>query len=190
MHDGGPGQAAPSGFVGWYTRIMMSIGASAMAAILIIMMVQVVARYVFNASLIWAEEICRYILVWITFLFIGLAFQRGELVTVDILTIKLSAKAQFILKSIVSIPVLAFLVLMVINSYDFFGRFHMQTIPAVDFIWESITGHAAGVSILWVYHSVTIGCTLLVVHILVSLVAEARALVRMRDEPPSTQITG
>jgi TRAP-type C4-dicarboxylate transport system permease small subunit len=106
------------------------------------------------------------------------------------LTIRLSARAQFILKAIVSIPVLVFLVLMVINSYDFFGRFHMQTIPAVDFIWESITGHAAGVSILWVYHSVTIGCSLLIVHIVLSLIAEARGLLRLRDEPPSTQITG
>jgi TRAP-type C4-dicarboxylate transport system permease small subunit len=188
MHDGGRDQAGQSGFVGWYTRIMMSVGAAAMAAILIIMMVQVVARYVFNASLIWAEEICRYILVWITFLFIGLAFQRGELVTVDILTIRLQPIARFALKAVMSVPVVVFLVLMVINSYSFFGRFYMQKIPAIDFIWESITGHAAGVSILWVYHSVTIGCALLVVHIVGSLIAEGRDLVRQRRAPPSTQI--
>jgi len=190
MVDDGPGKPEPTGIVGWYTRIMMSLGAASMLAILTIMMVQVVARYVFNSSLIWAEEMCRYILIWITFLFIGLAFQRGELVTVDIVTVRLTPRQQFILKLIVTLPVLVFLTLMVINSYSFFSRFHIQTIPAVDFIWESITGHTAGVSILWVYHSVTIGCALLLLHIIVSLVAEGVALVRHRDEPPANEITG
>lgn len=190
MHQGDT-EPAPSGFSGWYTRIMKGLGAVMMAAILIIMMVQVVARYGFNSSLIWAEEMCRYILIWITFLFIGLAFQRGELVTVDILTIRLSPRQQFFLRAIVSIPMLVFVWLMIANSYDFFGRLSAQTIPGFDFIWQSITGDEgarAGVSILWVYYSVTVGCTLLFIHIVVSLIIEGRDLWRARHGSPGTPI--
>lgn len=181
MHDGEPTESAPAGFVGWYMVIMKGVGAAMMGTILCIMVVQVIARYVFNASLIWAEELCRYILIWITFLFIGLAFQRGELVTVDALTMRLSHRAQYVLKAVVTIPVLIFLWLMVTNSYAFFSRFAIQTIPAMDFIWQALgLGESANVSILWVYYSVTVGNALLFVHIVVSLLAEGRVLFMAR----------
>ena len=177
MHDVDQTDSPPTGVIGWYTVIMKGIGATMMGAILVIMVVQVIARYVFNASLIWAEELCRYILIWISFLFIGIAYQRGELVTVDAVTMRLAPKAQYGLKVAVTIPVLIFLWLMVTNSHAFFGRFAVQTIPAMDFIWQALgIGESANISILWVYYSVTIGSALLIVHIAVSLVAEGRAL--------------
>jgi TRAP-type C4-dicarboxylate transport system permease small subunit len=156
---------------------MHALAGTSMAVIVIIMVVQVVARYVFNASLIWAEELCRYILVWMTFLFIGTAFQRGELITIDVFTLRLAPRPRFALKAAVSVPVLIFLALMVTNSYSYVGNFGNQMIPAVDFIWMSITGgRTADVSIQWVYHSVTVGSGLLFAHILFSLVAEGREL--------------
>lgn len=69
-----------------YGTVMGHIAATSMAVLVVVMVVQVFARYVLNASLIWAEELCRYILVWMTFLFIGIAFQKGEFVIVDVLT--------------------------------------------------------------------------------------------------------
>jgi TRAP-type C4-dicarboxylate transport system permease small subunit len=47
-----------------YRRLMRFLAGTSMLAIVVIMVVQVFARYVLNASLIWAEELCRYILVW------------------------------------------------------------------------------------------------------------------------------
>ena len=41
---------------------MRFLAGTSMLAIVVIMIVQVFARYVLNASLIWAEELCRYIL--------------------------------------------------------------------------------------------------------------------------------
>lgn len=178
----------PVGFIGWYSRIMNALAGTSMAFIVVIMVVQVVARYVFNASLIWAEELCRYILVWMTFLFIGIAFQRGELIAIDVVTQKLPARPKFALKVAVSIPVLIFLALMVTNSYSYVGNFGNQMIPAVDFIWMSITGgRTADVSIQWVYHSVTVGSGLLFLHILAALVVEGRALFYPVE---SSQISG
>jgi TRAP-type C4-dicarboxylate transport system permease small subunit len=184
MHDGDQTDGPPTGFVGWYIAIMKGIGATMMGAILVIMVVQVIARYVFNASLIWAEELCRYILIWITFLFIGLAYHRGELVTVDAITMRLTPRAQYLLKAVVTIPVLIFLWLMVTNSHAFFGRFAVQTIPAMDFIWQALgIGESANISILWVYYSVTIGSALLIAHIVVALLVDGRDLLLPRGGP-------
>ena len=54
--------------------------ARTMLAIVVIMIVQVSPATCFNASLIWAEELCRYILIWQSFLFIGIAYHQGELI--------------------------------------------------------------------------------------------------------------
>jgi TRAP-type C4-dicarboxylate transport system permease small subunit len=161
----------------WYTRIFEIIGGSAMLIIVVVMAVQVLMRYIFNASLIWAEELCRYLMVWISFVLVGLAFQRGELVTVDLVAKALSPRARFILKLVASVPLLAFLYFVTTAGYTFANRMSMQSIPALDFIWSSIAGRdkTADVSIFWVYVSVAIGAVLLTIHIVVELVLEGRA---------------
>ncbi len=184
MDNGEGDSASRGGIIGIYFAVMRGIGAILLGAILVIMVAQVVARYVFNDSLIWAEELCRYLLIWITFLFIGLAYERGELVTIDAFTMQLPPKGRFALRLFIAVPCLAFLWLMTTNSISFFGRFTMQTIPAADFIWQALgLGDAAHVSILWVYYSVTIGCVLLILHILASLVVEGRMLFFERSRP-------
>ena len=159
-----------------YDGLMRFLAGSSMGLIAVIMLVQVVARYVFNSSLIWAEELCRYILIWQTFLFISMAFRAGELVAVDILTMHLGPRVLFALRLIVAIPIVIFLGLMIKNGYAFASRFSHQTIPALDFIWTSLTGRNAGLTIIWVYISVAIGMALLLMHFVISLIVDARAL--------------
>jgi TRAP-type C4-dicarboxylate transport system permease small subunit len=179
-------QASRRGAIGWYNRILDSLAALLMGAIVVIMVVQVFARYVLNDSLIWAEELCRYLLIWITFLFIGIAFQRGEFIAIDVLPQALTPRWRFVLKLLVTIPVLIFLWLMVTNGYAHATRFSAQTIPAIDFIWSSLTGARANVPIVWVYISVPIGSALLILHMIVSLVFDARdVFAKSREAAPA-----
>jgi TRAP-type C4-dicarboxylate transport system permease small subunit len=163
---------APHPLIAAYDGIMRFLAGSSMLLITVIMLVQVVARYGFNASLIWAEELCRYILIWQTFLFISMAFRQGELVAVDILTLVMPPKALYALRLLVAVPIAFFLILMVKHGYDFAGRFTRQTIPAVDFIWMSIAGRPAGLTVIWIYMSVA----LLLIHFLISLFVDGKAL--------------
>lgn len=159
-----------------YERAMRFLAGSSMLLITVIMLVQVVARYVFNASLIWAEELCRYILIWQTFLFISMAFRQGELVAVDILTFLMPPKVLYVLRLLVAVPIAIFLGMMVKYGYDFAGRFSRQTIPAVDFIWMSVAGRPAGLTVIWIYMSVAVGMALLLVHFVISLFVDGKAL--------------
>ena len=45
-------------------------------AIVLVMLLQIVRRYVFNASLTWSEEFCRYCFIW--FMFIGYSYSIYE----------------------------------------------------------------------------------------------------------------
>jgi TRAP-type C4-dicarboxylate transport system permease small subunit len=162
----------------WYVRTMEALGASMMLIIVVVMAVQVLTRYAFNSSLIWAEELCRYLLIWMSFLMIGLALQRGELVAVDLVTGALPPRWRFGLKVLASIPVIIFLGVLVYYGATFATRMSVQTLPAFDFIYSAIAGgeDTADISVFWVYISVPLGCALLIVHILISLWLEARIL--------------
>ncbi len=185
-----PASTARTGPLGWYVRAMRVLAGTSMLTIVVIMTTQVVARYVFNASLIWAEELCRVLLVWQTFLFVGLAYQRGELVAVDVLPELLRPKLRLALKIVVSIPVLAFLWLMAVNGYDYASRFHNQVIPAVDFISMSVSGEGLGVSVFWVYVSVCVGSALLGLHVLASIVGDALEVLAGRAAPSTLHPLG
>lgn len=60
----------------------------------VIMGVQVCARYLFNFSLSWTEEITRYLFVWSGFLSIAFATQRGIAIRLEQLTEKMSARMK------------------------------------------------------------------------------------------------
>lgn len=52
-----------------------------LAVISIVMMLQVIMRYVFNASLTWAEELCRYAFIWSAFVSIGFTIREKSILT-------------------------------------------------------------------------------------------------------------
>ena len=166
-----------------YLRVMRFLAGTSMLAIVVIMITQVIARYVFNASLIWAEELCRYILIWQSFLLIGIAYHQGELIVLDMLPAKLSPSARLLIRLIVALPVCYFLYLMVRHGIVYAGRFNAQTIPAIDFIWTSLVGKPAHVPIFWVYVSVPVGCAILLAHIVAGLVNDALALMTSKRSP-------
>lgn len=173
-----------------YISTLRFLAGATMLTIVAIMTAQVVARYLFGSSLIWAEELCRYILIWQTFLFIGLAYSKGELVAVDIVPLMLSPRWRLALKALVSIPILVFLWLMMVNGFDYSTRFGHQIVPAVDFIFMSLIGRGVGLSIFWVYVSVAIGSALLALHIIASLVLDWRQLPNAPRKPAPTEAEG
>ena len=164
----------PGGLLGWYFKALVAFAGLSTALIVGIMLVQIVARYGFNSSLIWAEELCRYILVWQTFLLIGIAYHQGELAILDLLSGHVSPKIRFLIRFLVYIPVAWFLYLLIKHGIVNANRFSRQTIPALDFIWNSLTGKPAGLTVFWIYIAAPVGCAILLAHLVFGLIDEAR----------------
>lgn len=167
-------QAFLTRIVAVYLRSIRLLAGLCMALIVGIMIAQVFARYVIGDSLIWAEELCRYLLIWQTFLVLGLAYSKGEFISLEFLPAALSPRNQWILRAIMAVPILIFLGLIAWHGYDFSSRFDRQTIPALDFIWTSLTGEALGLSIRYVYVSVTVGLVLMGLHVIAELILSFR----------------
>lgn len=158
---------------GLYERIMQLLAGTSTGIIVVVMVVQVIARYVFNSSLIWAEELCRYVLIWQTFLFIGYAYYRGELVALDLISAKTSPRLYLAIRLLTAIPISIFLYVIIKAGIGHALRYQAQIVPAFDFIWMSLTGNELKVPIFWIYVAAPVGCTILLVHFLGRLIRDA-----------------
>ena len=159
-----------------YARAVTFAASAVMLAIVGIMLANVFYRYVLSDAIIWAEDIARMLLVWMTFLFVGAAFARGEMVAVELVTSRLTPR----LRGACLVPAyalcVAFLAVLVWYGWRFANLSSAQTIPAMDHLWKAISGAAAplNASIFWLYVAVPFGCALLAVHMLGALIAELR----------------
>lgn len=65
-----------------------------LAVICVVMGISVVARYVLNDALSWAEEISRYMFVWSAFLSTSLCLKKRSSIKIDMLLTALGKPAQ------------------------------------------------------------------------------------------------
>lgn len=50
-----------------------------------VMGIQVIARYIFNSSLSWSEELLRYLFIWFTFIGMSYCVKQGSHMRIDII---------------------------------------------------------------------------------------------------------
>ncbi|NMA99071.1 MAG: TRAP transporter small permease [Phyllobacteriaceae bacterium] len=75
-------------------RLILAFSAILVAAIVIVTFGQVILRYFFNAPQTWAEEVGRYLFVWITLIGASVAVARDNHIRLDSLVTMLPKKAQ------------------------------------------------------------------------------------------------
>lgn len=176
-----------------YGRVMTGALVLLMALLFAIMCVQVLFRYGLNGSLIWAEEVCRYLLIWVSFLACGVAWQRGEIAAMRALLTALPARAAALCAALADAAVLALLAVLVVYGWRYAVFSDGQTMPAADFIWTDVLGGRgpAHVSLFWVYVAVPVGLGLLAVHVAVHLArCLAAAATGMRPPFPDAPEAG
>jgi len=79
-----------------------------MAAMVLIIFLQIIMRYVFNNSLTWSEEITRYIFLWQIWVGVSFAVKSSKHIRVDIIKDFLSAKGKVIIEMVATVIWLAF----------------------------------------------------------------------------------
>lgn len=79
-----------------------------MIAMVVIIFLQVVMRYVFNNSLSWSEEIARYLFLWQIWVGLSYGVKRSKHIRVEIIKYHLSSKGKKIVEIIATIIWIAF----------------------------------------------------------------------------------
>lgn len=70
--------------LGWLVRLEQVVAVGLLAAILLAMGSQVIARYVFGSPLSWSEEVARLAMIWLTFIAASFVAAKREHIAVDL----------------------------------------------------------------------------------------------------------
>lgn len=148
------------------------------AALLLLMTVQIVLRYGFNMSLLWAAETCSYLLIWMTFLGVVLAFERGEVASLSFLSQLLPRVAGLIAAASAALLSAILCLLLVYYGYLYAGMAGKEPIPAMQFLLQDMFGEAAPAApaMFWIYLSVPVGMALLALRLLADAILYLRAI--------------
>jgi len=118
--------------------------------------VNVVCRYIFTFSIIWAEEVSQYLMIWIAYLGAGLAMREGRHVAIEMLQDRLPTPLGRTLRMVVGGLVLGFLGLVTVLGFQF-----------VAFAWQQETP-VLNISLGIPYLAVPIGAMLFALHLLLT----------------------
>jgi TRAP-type C4-dicarboxylate transport system permease small subunit len=142
------------------STLLMSIG--------IVMLIQVILRYVFKSPLSWAEEVCRYMFVWSAFMSIGYCFKKEKVLIVDALYVKFPKALKNIMDIISAILTLIFFSFLFIRSISI-----VQAIAS-----SGQVSSALGIPMKYVYMAAPVGLGIGVLRYLQSIPNKIRRIKR------------
>ena len=70
---------------------------------------QVVARYVFNSSIFWSEELARYLFIWVIFLCIAIGYRENQHISITTVIEALPRKGRQIFMVAIQVILIVFL---------------------------------------------------------------------------------
>lgn len=98
----------------------------------LVVVVQVVCRYGFNASLFWSEELARYLLIWLTFLGATCAYRRHVHPSINLIPASFQrGRRGKLLRLIVHFLSLGLFLIMLYYGTVFAVFIRLQTSPAL-----------------------------------------------------------
>lgn len=115
----------------WFVHIEDVLGTFALGVILIVMATQIVLRYVFNGSLIWSEEISRYLLIALVFMGTATAVREREHIQIDLIDRLIPPQALSVLKIMVDITLAIYLCVIVYHAQTVVVMFRNQPSSAL-----------------------------------------------------------
>jgi TRAP-type C4-dicarboxylate transport system permease small subunit len=137
---------------------------SLVSAMAIIVLLQVIYRYILTEPLHWSEEMARYLFVWLSLLGATLAFQRRGHFGFEILVQRFSPRNRHILGMIIHLLTGLLLAILLFQGILLVQKTALQESPAM------------GMAMGWAYACIPVGSALMLFHLLVIMI----------KDPPST----
>lgn len=136
----------------------------AVFVMLVVILYQVVMRYVLNRPPVWADELARYLYIWMVFLGAALVSRRRAHIGMDYLPVRLSARPRHLLLLLHEAVVIFFLVVAFVSGLNFYAFYHRIPSPAMQI--------PSGYLVI----ALPLTCILMLVHHLQHVIVSLRAL--------------
>ncbi len=113
-------------------RFVENLTAVFLAAMVILIFVQIISRELVGNSFPWTEEVARYLMIWITFLGASFAFQYGGHIGIDFVKMKLPHSLQKLFDLISLLACSVFFYFMIKYGFDISNKAMIQTSAALN----------------------------------------------------------
>jgi TRAP-type C4-dicarboxylate transport system permease small subunit len=107
---------------GWGETLLNWVNAVFLLVMVLVILLQVIARYAFNHALPWPEEMGRFLFAWIVFLGTVSVIQADEMLNLDLVYRYIPKGAGAGLRLVVSVIVFVFLLVMMKGGYELMIR--------------------------------------------------------------------
>jgi TRAP-type C4-dicarboxylate transport system permease small subunit len=138
-----------------YEKVLDWLTSAILVALLLIVLAQIVSRYVFNSSLSWTEEAARYLMIWGVLLGAGLAYLNGYLISIELFVSRFPAPLRRVVRVVNKLLSLFFTGILTVYGVNLCIMGAQMESPALE------------ISYLWIYLAVPVGAGLLFILFLV-----------------------
>lgn len=103
----------------WTDRTLRVILSVVIAVFTVVILVSIFFRYVLNNSLVWSEQVCRYLYVWMVMLAMPVVYRAKANVAFDLLYNKCSPRAKRVLELTTDVLVAFFAGFLALQGWRF-----------------------------------------------------------------------
>jgi C4-dicarboxylate transporter DctQ subunit len=123
-----------------FENVQTKLCAFLLAFMCLMVVVQVVLRYVFSFSFVWSEELIRYLMIWMVMIGSALVQDRNEHVRIDFFPMLAGPRVRRVMETIFRLCALVFLLILTIKGVKmvYFNRLFESSGLRISMLWASL----------------------------------------------------
>ncbi|MGJ9457875.1 TRAP transporter small permease [Oceanobacillus sp. CF4.6] len=148
------------------------LGASILVIVTVILFVEIILRYFFNNSLIWGEEVARYLFIWFVYISMSYAIIAKSHIKIDSM-VKFIPKNYRLLFS--QIGIIIWILFAVVVAY-------IASVYTINAFEEQRIAIASSVPLWIVYLGIPLGFILSIIRLIIEFIQNVRSHPSSREE--------
>jgi TRAP-type transport system small permease protein len=144
-------------------RTVDAVAIALFAAILVLVNVQIVCRFVLSLSVPWTEEVSRLLFIWLAYIGAAIGVREGSLIVIDTLPQMLGPRSRVIIAPLVWVCSVIVIVFLLAGS-----------IPLVRSVWPTTLATVDWISNGWAYLAFTASFGLMMIYSVAPLLTGVR----------------
>ena len=148
-------------------RFSLTIAQLFCVLMFVVIIALVISRYLFSYSFSWAEEVTRYLMIWMALLTAGVVLRRNQHIRVDIFSHRFSPKVHLFHKTVLNFLILIFLIILCKEG--------LSTALAM----RQVSTSSLSVSMFWAYLSIPVSSLCMIVFISTTIVNDVLEMKKM-----------
>lgn len=135
-----------------------------LVTIVLVGTLQIIFRFLLNSSLVWTEELMRYLFVWLSFITASIAVREHKHISVDFVTTFMPAKVNLVFYYLSRIAMLAYIYFMIPAGISLCVKTSAVKSTILPITWN------------WVYAALPVGMILMLVSMASVFLMDVRSL--------------